>query len=101
MTGWPAAASHVRNSGRVIRRSRPGAGRDGVTPIDTGPPKSRQATTSLGTAKLGSSFTQRARPRYHGLAVALGGHGERVERTENLRPALRRAFDSGVAATSP
>jgi acetolactate synthase I/II/III large subunit len=36
--------------------------------------------------------------RYDLLAVALGGHGERVERAEDLRPALDRARAAGVAA---
>jgi acetolactate synthase-1/2/3 large subunit len=36
--------------------------------------------------------------RYDLLAVALGGHGERVERPEQLRPALHRAVSSGVVS---
>ena len=36
--------------------------------------------------------------RYDELAPALGGHGERVTRMEELRPALRRAYDSGRPA---
>ena len=36
--------------------------------------------------------------RYDRLATALGGHGERVERLEDLRPALDRAIDSGVCS---
>ncbi len=36
--------------------------------------------------------------RYDRLARALGGHGERVERLEDLRPALDRAIDSGVCS---
>ncbi len=34
---------------------------------------------------------------YAGVAVALGGHGERVERASQIKPALARAFDAGVA----
>lgn len=34
--------------------------------------------------------------RYDKLAEALGGHGERVSSLEDLRPALRRALDSGL-----
>ena len=36
--------------------------------------------------------------RYDLLAEALGGHGERVESAEELRPALERALASGVAS---
>jgi acetolactate synthase I/II/III large subunit len=36
--------------------------------------------------------------RYDLLVQALGGHGELVERPEDIRPALQRAFDSGLPA---
>jgi acetolactate synthase-1/2/3 large subunit len=36
--------------------------------------------------------------RYDQVAVALGGHGEMVERAEDLEPALARALDSGRPA---
>jgi acetolactate synthase I/II/III large subunit len=36
--------------------------------------------------------------RYDQLAQALGGHGERVTRLRDLRPALKRAFNSGLPA---
>lgn len=36
--------------------------------------------------------------RYDRLAEALGGHGERVERLEELRPALERSLTSGVCS---
>jgi acetolactate synthase-1/2/3 large subunit len=36
--------------------------------------------------------------RYDELARALGGYGERVERPEEIAPAIRRAFESGVPA---
>jgi acetolactate synthase-1/2/3 large subunit len=36
--------------------------------------------------------------RYDQLCVALGGHGERVESPEQLRPALERAAASGVVS---
>lgn len=36
--------------------------------------------------------------RYDRLAEALGAHGEHVTRLDDLRPALRRAFDSGRPA---
>jgi acetolactate synthase-1/2/3 large subunit len=36
--------------------------------------------------------------RYDRLAEALGGHGEHVERLEELRPALERCMDSGVCS---
>ena len=36
--------------------------------------------------------------RYDELARALGGHGERVTRLDELEPALRRAHDSGLPA---
>ncbi len=39
--------------------------------------------------------TDLTRARYDQLAIALGGHGERVEKAEDLRPALERALASG------
>src|SRR4030095_12948230 len=36
--------------------------------------------------------------RYEQIAVALGGYGERVERTDELEPALDRALASGLPA---
>ena len=36
--------------------------------------------------------------RYDRLAEAVGGHGERVEAPEDVRPALERAADSGAVA---
>jgi acetolactate synthase-1/2/3 large subunit len=36
--------------------------------------------------------------RYDEMARALGGHGEFVERVDDIAPALRRAFDSGLPA---
>jgi acetolactate synthase-1/2/3 large subunit len=36
--------------------------------------------------------------RYDRLGEALGGHGERVERLEELRPALERSLESGVCS---
>jgi acetolactate synthase-1/2/3 large subunit len=36
--------------------------------------------------------------RYDQLVEALGGHGELVERPDELRPALERAFESGLPA---
>ncbi|HSK27494.1 MAG TPA: acetolactate synthase [Jiangellales bacterium] len=38
----------------------------------------------------------RAETRYDGVVEALGGAGETVSRPDQLGPALRRAFDSGV-----
>jgi acetolactate synthase I/II/III large subunit len=35
---------------------------------------------------------------YDAMAVALGGHGERVERPEDIKPALDRARESGIPA---
>ena len=35
---------------------------------------------------------------YHKMVEGLGGYGELVERPEQIRPALERAFDSGVPA---
>ena len=40
----------------------------------------------------------RPRTRYDEVVRALGGHGELVERPEQLRPALERAFSAGRAA---
>src|SRR4029434_381262 len=39
-----------------------------------------------------------SRTRYDKVVEALGGHGELVERPEQLRPALERAAASGQAA---
>ena len=36
--------------------------------------------------------------RYDRVVEALGGHGEYVERPEEIRPALERAFASGKPA---
>jgi acetolactate synthase-1/2/3 large subunit len=36
--------------------------------------------------------------RYDRVAEALGGYGEFVEDPREIRPALQRAFDSGVPA---
>jgi acetolactate synthase-1/2/3 large subunit len=38
----------------------------------------------------------RRETRYDRIAQALGGHGERIERPQDLGPALRRAFTAGV-----
>ncbi|HEX2069543.1 MAG TPA: thiamine pyrophosphate-dependent enzyme, partial [Actinomycetota bacterium] len=35
---------------------------------------------------------------YHKMVEALGGFGQKVERPEEIRPALQRAFESGVPA---
>src|SRR5439155_26618028 len=35
---------------------------------------------------------------YHKMVEALGGYGEKVTSPEEIRPALQRAFDSGVPA---
>lgn len=35
---------------------------------------------------------------YERMIEALGGHGERVEKPQDIRPALKRAFDAGVPA---
>jgi acetolactate synthase I/II/III large subunit len=40
----------------------------------------------------------RAGTRYDEVVRALGGHGELVERPDELRPALERAFESGLPA---
>jgi acetolactate synthase-1/2/3 large subunit len=35
---------------------------------------------------------------YHKMVEALGGFGQKVERPEEIRPALQRAFEAGVPA---
>jgi acetolactate synthase-1/2/3 large subunit len=35
---------------------------------------------------------------YHAMVEALGGHGEKVTSPDQIKPALQRAFDSGVPA---
>jgi acetolactate synthase-1/2/3 large subunit len=49
---------------------------------------------------LGTSIAADLRPgtRYDKVVEALGGHGELVERPEQIRPALERAFKAGVPA---
>ncbi len=42
--------------------------------------------------------TQLDYTRYDRVVEALGGHGEYCERPEEIRPALERAFASGVPA---
>lgn len=51
-------------------------------------------------ALLGTSIACDLRPgtRYDRVVEALGGHGELVERPEQIRPALERAFRAGVPA---
>lgn len=51
-------------------------------------------------ASLQTSIAADLRPgtRYDRVVEALGGHGELVERPGDIRPALERAFSSGVAA---
>jgi acetolactate synthase-1/2/3 large subunit len=48
----------------------------------------------------GYSVAAELRPatRYHEMVIALGGHGELVERPDDLRPALERAFAAGKPA---
>ena len=45
---------------------------------------------------LGCDLSQET--RYDKIVEAMGGHGERVEKPEDIRPALERAFKSGVPA---
>jgi acetolactate synthase-1/2/3 large subunit len=40
----------------------------------------------------------RPETRYDQVVAALGGHGELVDRPEDLRPALVRAFEAGRPA---
>jgi acetolactate synthase-1/2/3 large subunit len=49
---------------------------------------------------FGQSIAADLRPgvRYDKVVEALGGHGELVERPEDIRPALERAFKAGVPA---
>ena len=52
--------------------------------------------TQYGPARtVGCDLTPR---RYEAIAPALGGHGELVQRPEQLSPALARAFTSGLPA---
>jgi acetolactate synthase-1/2/3 large subunit len=49
---------------------------------------------------FGRSIASDLRPgvRYDRVVDALGGHGELVERPDDIQPALRRAFDSRAPA---
>ncbi len=49
--------------------------------------------SSAGKSVLRLGFT-----RYDRLVEVLGGHGEWVEKPEDIRPALQRAFGSGLPA---
>jgi acetolactate synthase-1/2/3 large subunit len=51
-------------------------------------------------AMLGTSIAADLAPgtRYDKVVEALGGHGELVERPQDIRPALDRAFKAGVPA---
>jgi len=51
-------------------------------------------------ALIGHATAAELRPgiRYDRMVEALGGHGELVERPEDIRPALERAFASGLPA---
>ena len=55
----------------------------------------RHHQTEVFGREIGSALRD---TRYDLLAEALGGHGEHVRDLAGLRPALQRAFDSGVAA---
>ena len=55
----------------------------------------RHHQTEVFGREIGSALRD---TRYDLLAEALGGHGEDVRDLAELRPALQRAFDSGVAA---
>ena len=50
--------------------------------------------------RLGTSSAAALRPgtRYDKVVEALGGHGELVERPEQIRPALERAARAGMPA---
>jgi acetolactate synthase-1/2/3 large subunit len=45
-----------------------------------------------------TGMTLKAQQRYDKMVEALGGYGEYVERVEDIKPALKRAFDSGLPA---
>jgi acetolactate synthase-1/2/3 large subunit len=51
--------------------------------------------TMLG-ASIAADLGQKT--RYDRMVQALGGYGEMVERPEEIRPALERAFASGLPA---
>jgi acetolactate synthase-1/2/3 large subunit len=65
-------------------------GNNGVWGLEKHPMESMLGV-SIGT-DLGSAT------RYDKLVQALGGHGELVERPDEIRPALERAFKSGLPA---
>jgi acetolactate synthase-1/2/3 large subunit len=65
-------------------------GNNGIWGLEKHPMESMLGV-SIGT-DLGSAT------RYDRLVQALGGHGELVERPDEIRPALERAFKSGLPA---
>jgi acetolactate synthase I/II/III large subunit len=65
-------------------------GNNGIWALEKHPMQSMLGTSIA--ADLG------ARTRYDKVVEALGGYGEMVERPEEIRPALDRAFKSGVPA---
>jgi acetolactate synthase-1/2/3 large subunit len=65
-------------------------GNNGIWALEKHPMQSMLGTSLA--ADLGR------RTRYEKVVEALGGHGELVDRPEEIRPALERAFRSGVPA---
>jgi acetolactate synthase-1/2/3 large subunit len=65
-------------------------GNNGIWALEKHPMQSMLGTSVA--ADLGP------RTRYDKVVEALGGHGELVERPEEIRPALERAFKSGLPA---
>jgi acetolactate synthase I/II/III large subunit len=65
-------------------------GNNGIWALEKHPMLSMLGTSIA--ADLGS------RTRYDLVVKALGGYGEMVERPEEIRPALERAFASGLPA---
>jgi acetolactate synthase-1/2/3 large subunit len=51
----------------------------------------------FGTSDLQGQYLSQ-QTKYASVATALGGHGERIDRASHIKPALKRAFESGIPA---
>ena len=67
-------------------------GNNGIWALEKHPMQSMLGTSVAADLAPGTSYDK--------VVEALGGHGERVERPVDIRPALERAFKAGVPACS-
>jgi acetolactate synthase-1/2/3 large subunit len=110
--GYAIAAKLARPDRQVILLSGDGAFGFGAMEFDTMVRHGIQVVCEVGNngiwalekhpmlSMLGTSVAADLgnRTRYDKVVEALGGYGEMVERPEDIRPALQRAFQSGLPA---